>query len=229
MLPCNWTDTSRPTESSAVAVIDLTEIAWRSAAFRPGVRTAALYACLTIPALAGAAHSAANVATASISSRATFPSALMAHDRSNIRLDGTSVLGAAMAAALTQAGARVMVTGRDQSRAQAAADGLGPLATPWQLDVRDERSVAACVAGAREAWGGIDMLVNNAGIGMRTVNPRFMSAPQPFGGVPPAGFRDVVETKVVRGPLMARDVAPLLLAGGGGRIVNRPMNEETRV
>ena len=39
------------------------------------------------------------------------------------------------------------------------------------------------------------MLVNNAGIGMRTVNPRFLTEPQPFWSVEPRGFRDVVDTK----------------------------------
>jgi gluconate 5-dehydrogenase len=141
----------------------------------------------------------------------------------------TSGLGAAMAVALVEAGARVMVTGRDQTRAQAVADALGPPALARQLDVRDERSVTACVAAACEAWGGIDMLVNNAGIGMRTVNPRFMSEPQSFWEVPPAGFRDVVETKLVGCFLMAREVVPLMLANGGGRIVNISMNEQTMV
>src|SRR5215831_17023949 len=87
----------------------------------------------------------------------------------------TSGLGAAMAAALIEAGARVMVTGRERARAEAAANDLGPSAIACQLDVRDERSVAECVARTCEAWGGIDILVNNAGIGMRTVNPRFLS------------------------------------------------------
>ncbi len=154
-----------------------------------------------------------------------------------INLDGrrvlitgaTSGLGAAMAAALAGARARVMVTGREQARAEAAAGALGPAAIPCQLDVRDEQSVAACVARACDAWGGIDMLVNNAGIGMRTVNPRFMSDPQPFWEVAPAGFRDVVETKLVGCFLMAREVVPLLLRGGGGRIVNISMNEQTMV
>jgi gluconate 5-dehydrogenase len=122
-----------------------------------------------------------------------------------------------------------MVTGRDQGRAEAAAAELGPSAIACQLDVRDERSVAACVAQARDAWGGIDMLVNNAGIGMRTVNPRFMSEPQPFWEVTPAGFRDVVETKVVGCFLMAREVVPLMLSQGDGRIVNISMNEQTMV
>jgi gluconate 5-dehydrogenase len=73
------------------------------------------------------------------------------------------------------------------------------------------------------------MLVNNAGIGMRTVNPRFMSEPQPFWEVSPAGFRDVVETKVVGCFLVAREVVPLMLDARGGRIVNISMNEQTMV
>jgi gluconate 5-dehydrogenase len=141
----------------------------------------------------------------------------------------TSGLGLAMAAALAEAGARVMVTGRDQTRAEATANELGHAVIPCQLDVRDERSVAACVDRARDAWGGIDMLVNNAGIGMRTVNPRFLSEPQSFWEVAPAGFRDVVETKLVGCFLMARAVVPLMLGDGGGRVVNISMNEQTMV
>ncbi|MFZ0215596.1 MAG: SDR family oxidoreductase, partial [Candidatus Dormiibacterota bacterium] len=141
----------------------------------------------------------------------------------------TSGLGAAMAAALTEAGARVMVTSREVARAERAATDLGSSAIPCQLDVRDERSVAACVERARDVWGGIDLLVNNAGIGMRTVNPRFMSEPQPFWEVGPAGFRAVVETKVVGCFLMAREVVPLMLRAGGGRVVNISMNEQTMV
>lgn len=141
----------------------------------------------------------------------------------------TSGLGAAMAAALAAAGARVMVTSRVQARAETTARELGAPAIPAQLDVRDERSVAACVERACDAWGGIDMLVNNAGIGMLTVNPRFMSEPQAFWEVTPAGFRDVMETKVVGCFLVARAVVPLMLRQGGGRVVNISMNEQTMI
>jgi gluconate 5-dehydrogenase len=139
----------------------------------------------------------------------------------------TSGLGAAMAAALVEAGAQVMVTSRDPDRAHATAAELGSSAIAGQLDVRDERSVADCVDRAVLAMGGLDMLVNNAGIGMRTVNPRFMSHPQPFWEVGPAGFRDVLETKVVGCFLVARAVVPMMLAAGGGRIVNISMNQQT--
>jgi NAD(P)-dependent dehydrogenase (short-subunit alcohol dehydrogenase family) len=153
------------------------------------------------------------------------------------RLPGTRVLitgataglGLAMARALTGAGAHVAVTGRDRDRAQRTAGELGHTAVGLALDVRDEASVAACVTETVDRLGAIDMLVNNAGIGMRTVNPRFLSDPQPFWEVPAAGFRDVLETKATGCFLMARAVVPLMLDRGAGRIVNITMNEQTMV
>jgi NAD(P)-dependent dehydrogenase (short-subunit alcohol dehydrogenase family) len=75
--------------------------------------------------------------------------------------------------------------------------------------------------------GGLDVLVNNAGIGMRSVNPRFMTDPQPFWEVAPGGFRDVLETKATGCFLMARAVVPRMLEAGGGQVVTISMNEQT--
>lgn len=138
---------------------------------------------------------------------------------------GTSGLGRAMAQALMKAGARVAVTSRDRERAQATAADLGALGV--ELDVRDARSVSSAVDTAYEMLDGLDLLVNNAGIGMRTVNPRFMSEPQPFWEVPPAGFRDVLETKATGTFLVTREVVPRMLSAGGGRVVTISMNEQT--
>jgi gluconate 5-dehydrogenase len=141
----------------------------------------------------------------------------------------TSGLGLAMAWALAGAGARVAITSRDAGRAAHAAAALGPAAIGLAVDARDERAVASGVAEVWERLGGIDLLVNNAGIGMRTVNPRFLSDAQPFWAVPPDGFRDVLATKVTGCFLMARAVVPLMLATGGGRIVTISMSESTMV
>jgi NAD(P)-dependent dehydrogenase (short-subunit alcohol dehydrogenase family) len=141
----------------------------------------------------------------------------------------TSGLGLAMAHALCDAGAEVAVTSRDRERAERTAIKLGDASLGLALDVRDETSVTTCVAETVDGLGGIDMLVNNAGIGMRTVNPRFLSEPQPFWHVSPAGFRDVLDTKATGCFLMARAVASLMLDQGGGRIVNITMNEQTMV
>lgn len=141
----------------------------------------------------------------------------------------TSGLGLAMARALAGAGARVAITSRhvDQARHAAADVGLGTVGLA--LDVRDEGAVAAGVVEVWERLGGIDLLVNNAGIGMRTVNPRFLSDPQPFWEARPHGFRDVLETKLTGCFLMARAVVPLMLEQGSGRIVTISMNESTMV
>jgi NAD(P)-dependent dehydrogenase (short-subunit alcohol dehydrogenase family) len=138
---------------------------------------------------------------------------------------GTTGLGRAMAAALAASGADVVLTSRDRARAEAAAAEIGAIGI--ELDVRDESSVQAGVAELYERLGGLEVLVSNAGIGMRTVNPRFMTDPQPFWEVSLDGFRDVLETKVTGSFLVARAVAPRMLAAGGGRIVVISMNEQT--
>jgi NAD(P)-dependent dehydrogenase (short-subunit alcohol dehydrogenase family) len=140
---------------------------------------------------------------------------------------GTTGLGRAMAQALGQAGARVALTSRNRERAQATATELGAGALGVELDVRDASSVSAAVNSVYGMFDGLDVLVNNAGIGMRTVNPRFMTEPQPFWAVPLAGFRDVLETKATGTFLVARAVVPRMLSAGGGRVVTISMNEQT--
>ena len=139
---------------------------------------------------------------------------------------GTSGLGLAMATALCAAGATVALTGRSGARAAAVAAEL-PGAVGLELDVREESSVRRAVDQAWSRLGGIDMLVNNAGIGMRTVNPRFVTHPQAFWEVPADGFRAVIETNLIGYFLVAREVTPRMLAAGGGRIVNIAVSEST--
>ncbi|MFD3456662.1 SDR family oxidoreductase [Streptomyces sp. NPDC058691] len=139
---------------------------------------------------------------------------------------GTSGLGLAMASALAAAGATVALTGRSGTRADEVAGQL-PGAVGVEMDVRDEGSVARAVDQVWSRLGGIDMLVNNAGIGMRTVNPRFMTEPQGFWDVPADGFRAVIETNLTGYFLVAREVTPRMLAAGGGRIVNIAVNRST--
>jgi len=140
---------------------------------------------------------------------------------------GTSGLGRAMVRALVQAGARVVLTGRHRERAETAAAELGAGALGLELDIRDATSVTAAVDSAYGLLGGLDVLVNNAGIGMRTVNPRFLTEPQPFWEVPPAGFRDVLDTKVTGTFLVARAVVSRMLRDGGGRVVTISMSAQT--
>jgi gluconate 5-dehydrogenase len=150
--------------------------------------------------------------------------------RTRILVTGaTRGLGRAMANALLDAGASVAITSRRREEAAAAAVPWGAAAVGLELDVRHESSVRQAVEEAYARLGGIDVLVNNAGIGMRTVNPRFMTSPQPFWQVSPEAFRDVMETKATGCFLVAREVIPYMLQAGAGRLVTISMNQATMV
>ena len=141
----------------------------------------------------------------------------------------TSGLGEAMADALLEAGATVALAARPSPRLREAVEvrrarHLRAEALP--LDVRDPASVESAAAGAQRL-GPVDLLINNAGIGMRSVNPRFLSDPHPFFEVPPEGFADVVDTNLTGYFLTARAFAPAMVERGRGRIVNVSMNHET--
>ena len=118
-----------------------------------------------------------------------------------------------------------MLSSRDRAHAEAPAAEIGAIRD--ELDVRDESSVQSGVDAVYDRLGGLEVLVSNAGIGMRTVNPRFMTDPRPFWEVSADGFRDVVETKLTGSFLVTRAVAPRMVQAGGGRIVVISMNEQT--
>ncbi len=73
------------------------------------------------------------------------------------------------------------------------------------------------------------MLVNNAARGMKFVNERFMTDPQPFWKAAPDAWRLVVETNIVGVFLVSRAVVPHMLAAGRGSIVNVTINHATMV
>ncbi len=77
-----------------------------------------------------------------------------------------SGIGRAIAHRLAAEGACVVVADRDADRAAAVAAELGnaDVAAPFTADVTDEEQVAAAVAAAGLAFGGVDLVVNNAGL-----------------------------------------------------------------
>ena len=142
----------------------------------------------------------------------------------------TSGLGAAMADALLLAGATVAFASRPTARLDANVNqrrdhGLDAVSLP--VDVRDPASVQAAADRALESLGGIDVVVNNAGIGMGTVNPSFLETAMPFYEVTPDGFRDMVATNLTGYFLVARAFTPLFIEQGRGRFVNVTANHET--
>jgi len=84
--------------------------------------------------------------------------------RSALVTGSTRGIGRAIAASLTEAGARVAVVGRDQARAAEVAGELGGGALGFGADVSEPASVVALVQAVEVAFGQVDILVNNAGL-----------------------------------------------------------------
>jgi NAD(P)-dependent dehydrogenase (short-subunit alcohol dehydrogenase family) len=75
-------------------------------------------------------------------------------------------IGRAIAGRLAAEGALVLVADVDGGAAARVAGELGPAAVSHAVDVADEASVAAMIARVLDEWDGLDVLVNNAGIGI---------------------------------------------------------------
>jgi NAD(P)-dependent dehydrogenase (short-subunit alcohol dehydrogenase family) len=127
---------------------------------------------------------------------------------------GAKGIGFAVAEALAARGAAVVIA--DVEGAEAAAAKLRSKearATGVAVDVASETDTAKMAAAATSAFGGIDILVNNAAI--------FTSlTPRPFEEIDPADWRRVMDVNTTGVFLCARAVLPAMKAGGGGRIVN---------
>ncbi|MEV4595974.1 glucose 1-dehydrogenase [Amycolatopsis sp. NPDC049253] len=76
---------------------------------------------------------------------------------------GTRGIGLATARALVEAGATVVLTGRDEARAKEAAEASGA-AAGLALDVTDAKAVSTVVRGVAKEHGRLDVVVANAGI-----------------------------------------------------------------
>ena len=76
-------------------------------------------------------------------------------------------------------------------------------------------------------FGGVHILVNNAGRGMRFVSEKFFDTPTKFWETDPAVWKMIIDTNV-NGPfLMSRAAVPHMMKQRWGRIVNISINHET--
>jgi len=125
--------------------------------------------------------------------------------RSALVTGSTRGLGLALARALAEAGARVVVNGRSpEAAAEVAASIDGAVAAAF--DVTDEAAVATAVG----ELGPVDVLVNNAGGGLRN----------PLLDVSLEEWRSTLDTNLTSAYLVARAVAPGMIERGSGKVVN---------
>jgi 3-hydroxybutyrate dehydrogenase len=85
-------------------------------------------------------------------------------DRVAIVTGAASGIGKEIASLYAKEGAKVAIADMNLAAAQAAADSIGANAMAVAMDVTDEGQVNAAVAQVVKAWGGVDILVSNAGI-----------------------------------------------------------------
>lgn len=124
----------------------------------------------------------------------------------------SSGIGAALAQNLARQGARVIVSARRQDRLQSVVQNLqqeGLVAHMVPMDVRDPDQVTASVPQAAQIFGGLDILINNAGIAY-------------FGevsSISPTSLKDLIDTNIY-GVIYTTQSAVSYLAESHGMVVN---------
>lgn len=136
-----------------------------------------------------------------------------------MRLQGKTALitgagsgfGAGIAKKFVAEGASVLVVDRDAAAAASVAGELGAYAHAFTADVSRAAEVKAMIDEARARLGGLDLLVNNAGIG---------HVPQPLEGLAEDEFDRIVAVNMKSIYLAAREAVPLMKAAKRGVILN---------
>jgi 2-dehydro-3-deoxy-D-gluconate 5-dehydrogenase len=126
---------------------------------------------------------------------------------------GNGGIGLGMARGLAEAGANVVIVGRNEVKSDAAAAELnrhGVKAISVVADVTDKAAVTAMVERSLRELGRIDILVNNAGINIRKA-PHALEL---------AEWDSVIKTNLTSAFLCSQAVYPAMKAVGGGKIIN---------
>ncbi len=125
---------------------------------------------------------------------------------------GNGGIGLAMAEGLVRAGASIMIIGRNSEKnniAEGKLAALGVKASAFTADVTSEEDCAAAMAAAKDRFGRLDILINNAGTNIRNV-PHKLSLQD---------WRTVIDTNLSSAFICSNAAYPLLSAEGG-KIIN---------
>ncbi len=126
---------------------------------------------------------------------------------------GNGGIGLGMAKGLAGAGATVVITGRNKTKAQSALSELrtlGGQAEFIELDVLKEASCHAAIKQAAERFGRLDILVNNAGTSVR----------KPPQNLTAEDWHLVMNTNLTSAFFCSQAAYPHMVKAGGGKIIN---------
>jgi 3-oxoacyl-[acyl-carrier protein] reductase len=123
---------------------------------------------------------------------------------------GTSGIGLAIAQTLAAEGCSVAICGRDKARLDRAVAAINSAnAKGFVVDISKPAGIAGLVDSARKAFGGIDIVVSNAGTHL----------PGGIDEVTGEALQHHFQTKVLGAWELARQVAPVMKQRGGGRFI----------
>lgn len=133
-------------------------------------------------------------------------------DRTALVTGGARGIGLEICRQLADRGLRVLVGARSWEAAEEACRAIGPAALPLALDVASAKSVAEAVREAGELTGGIDVLVNNAGVSLDgDLRPPYLDEEI---------LRTTLDTNLTGAWRLTEAVAPGMVEVGYGRVVN---------
>ena len=147
---------------------------------------------------------------------------------------GGGGMGGAMTLGLAAAGARVAAVdknaeGLESLVAEAEKSQLSARILPMVSNITDAGECQNVVERTRAAFGGVHVLVNNAGLGMQSISETYMNEPVRFWEAEPERWQAMMDVNF-KGPfLMAREAVPHMLAAGWGRIVNVTTSLDTMI
>jgi len=126
---------------------------------------------------------------------------------------GNGGIGLGMARGLADAGATIVIVGRNQPKSAAATEEIkktGGKAIAIEADVTDRNAVKDVIAGTVREFGRLDILINNAGINIRKP-PQDLAAEE---------WDSVISTNLTSAFLCSQAAHPAMKAAGGGKIIN---------
>ncbi|MFL2803357.1 MAG: SDR family NAD(P)-dependent oxidoreductase [Dehalococcoidia bacterium] len=126
---------------------------------------------------------------------------------------GNGGIGYGMASEIGKSGANVVITGRNSDKTKAAVNELKKSVDNVigiDSDVSDESSIKDMIKTSYDTFGSIDVLINNAGIGIRELPENYNTD----------DWNKVININLTGAFLCSREVYPIMKSQGSGKIIN---------